>query len=102
MTDEIRIYSDEGRPVRTAFSVTQGRVQHYDDVIDMMTRDAVQKFVTKHKRNPTQEAVAFYKKELVRLIIIQRDLNTAQTVEINGSTILNEAHHLPSRASIHR
>ena len=102
MVGEIGIHNDEGKPVRTVFSVDHGRVQHYDDVIDMMTRTAVEKFVVKHNRKPSPESLNFYKKELVRLMVIQRNVTKAQEIEINESTILNEAHHLPSRASIHR
>jgi predicted nucleic acid-binding OB-fold protein len=94
--------SDEGKPVRMAFSVTHARVQHYDDVVDYMAKDAIDKYRKEYGREPTAQQVAFLKKELVRYAVIRHDVAKASTIKINPSNILNEAHCLHSRVQLHR
>lgn len=71
-----------------AFSVTHARVAHYDDVIDYMARDAVDKFRATHGRDPLPAQVKFLKKELVRYVVIRHDIPTAQKLTIDASNIL--------------
>lgn len=78
----------ENSPVRVAFSVNSARVEHYSDVIEAMSRHAAARFVEKFRRAPSPQSVEFYKKELVRLMVIQRDQKRAQLLEINESNIL--------------
>ena len=92
--------NDEGKPVRMAFSVTHQRVQHYDDVVDYMARDAIDKFKRDHGREPTAQQVAYLKKELVLYAVIRHDVSTAAKLTINKSTILNETHRLHSRSEL--
>jgi hypothetical protein len=80
--DEIPIHSDMDKPVRTVVNVTAARVEHYSDVVDFMTRDAVQRYVKKNGCNPSLRAVVNAKKEIVRLAIISRDILGAQKVDI--------------------
>lgn len=86
----MHIHDDEGKPVRMVFNVTSDRVNHYNDVIESMTATAVRKFIDRYKKQPQAEAVAFYKKELVRVMTIQRDVRRAEKIEIQESRILNE------------
>lgn len=92
----------ENQPVRMAFSVTSARVQHYDGVIDHMTATAVEKFRATHKCEPDPQQVAFLQKQLIRHAVIRHDVNTAASLTINKSSILNEAHRLSPRAKLHR
>jgi hypothetical protein len=96
----ITTYSDENRPVRMHTSVTQGRVQHYSDVVEYMAAAAIDRFRAKYKREPHPSQVEFLKKELVRYTVIRRDLDTANKIDINPTNILNEAHCLSSRSEL--
>lgn len=82
--------TDENKPVRMAFSVTHGRVQYYDDIIQYMIDAEVSRFKDTYKRMPTQEQIAFFKKELIRYAVIRHDLQTAQKLQIPPHNILNE------------
>jgi len=82
MSDEIGIHDDMDKPIRTAFSITAKRVEHYDDVVEFMTRDAIKRYVDKYKEKPKPRQVMFAKKEIARLAIISRDLISAQSVQI--------------------
>lgn len=86
----------ENKPVRMAFSVTHQRVQHYDDVVGFMVNSEVERFKTEHGRQPTQQQIAFLKKEIIRHAVIRHDLETAQKIKISKSNILNE-HPLRTR-----
>ena len=98
----IKTMSDEGKPVRMAFSVTHGRVQHYDDVVEYMARAEVDRFKQQHGRLPSAAQIAFLKKELVRYAVIRHDLETAQKLRINPSGILNEDNSVPPRTRWNR
>lgn len=87
--------SDENKPVRMAFSVTSARVQHYDDVIEYMANQEIDRFKKETGKIPSIEQITFLKKELVRYVVIRRDLNTAQNIKIK-SRVLNEESSLPS------
>lgn len=80
--------SDEGRPVRMAFSVTSARVQHYDDIVEYMVKDAIEKYKQQHKQNPSQEQIAFLRKEMVRYAVIRHDMNTATKLSIKSNILL--------------
>jgi hypothetical protein len=86
----MHIHDDENKPVRMLYNVTSERVNHYNDVIEAMTSTAISKFIEKHKKRPQPQAVAFYKKELVRVMTIQRDIRRAEKIQIQESVILNE------------
>jgi hypothetical protein len=79
--------------VKTAFVVDSDRINHYSDVIDFMTRDAVNKFIQKYDKQPAPCQVAHLSKELTRLVIIRRDLITAGKLTIPEHNILNEANN---------
>ena len=93
----MKIHNDENKPIRVAFSVTSGRVQHYEDVVEYMAKTEIERYTRENKKTPTAQQVAFLKKELVRYAVIRRDLETAQKIRINKSDILNEAYSLHSR-----
>ena len=82
--------TDENKPVRMAFSVTSARVQHYDDVVEYMAAQEIERFKREHGILPTVEQIQFLKKELVRYAIIRHDLNTAQKIKIHKTRLLNE------------
>jgi len=86
--DGIGVHDDEGRPIRMHATVDQARVQHYSDVIDHMTKSAVERYVAKHKVQPKPEQVKFLQKELTRYAVVRRDVKTAATLEIGGSDVL--------------
>lgn len=82
--------SDEGKPVRMAFNVTHGRVDHYGDVVEYLATSEIARFTQEHGRPPTPQQIIFLKKELVRYAVIRHDLDTAQKIKIKSSVILNE------------
>lgn len=79
--------NDEGKPVRTAFAVTSGRVQHYSDVIEYMIADEIARCKTEG-HIPSPQQIAFLRKELIRYIVIRRDLITAQKLRIRKTSLL--------------
>ena len=87
----------ENQPVRMAFSVTHGRVEHYSDVVEYMARAEVERFTKEHGRPPSASQVAFLKKEIVRYAVIRHDLETAQKIRINPSIVLFETPSYPAR-----
>ena len=101
MRDEISIHNDENRPVRMHVDVTQARVQHYADVVEYAANAAIDRFRAKYKREPSPSQIAFLKKELVRYMVIRRDLITANNIEINPTDILNEKSNLSTWIELH-
>ena len=91
MADEISVHDDSDKPIRTAFAVTSARVEHYSDVVEFMARDAVERYVQKHKKQPRPSQVEFLKKELTRYAIIRHDVQTAQTLSISDTDLLLES-----------
>lgn len=81
-------WDDEGKPIRMAFDISSERVNHYADVVEYMTSAAIAKFVSEHKRQPSPQAIAFYKKEVVRYATLRKDLKTANELKIQSSTLL--------------
>lgn len=81
--------SDENKPVRMAFSVTHQRVQHYD-VIKYMVDAEVARCKQEENFTPSQDQIRFFSKELVRYVVIRRDLDGAGKIRIKQSNLLNE------------
>lgn len=75
--------------------INSARVEHYGDVIEYMAKAAIDRYVTKHKRQPSPSQVAFLKKELARYTIIRKDLNTANKLDIAETDLLLETGYLP-------
>ena len=82
MSDEIGIHDDMDKPIRMAVSVTAKRVEHYGDVVDAMARSAIDRYVKKTSQQPTENQIAYLKADLVRLMVIGRDVLGAQKVDI--------------------
>jgi hypothetical protein len=82
--------SDEGKPVRMAFSVSSARVQYYDDVIDHLVRAATVQFNDTHRRPPSVSELAAFKRALIRYAVIRHDLQSALDLKIKPSELLNE------------
>lgn len=89
MSDEIGIHVDD--TPRLAFKIDSARVNYYGDVVEYMAKAAVDRYVAKHKKNPTPQQVEFLKKELVRYTVARRDLIIAQRLEISESNVLIES-----------
>lgn len=81
-------YSDENKPVRMAFDVTQGRVEHYSDVISYMVKAEVSRCQTEEHFTPSAEQIRFYEKELIRHMTIRRNIEGAQKIRISKSNLL--------------
>ena len=91
--------SDEGKPVRIAFNITHGRVDHYSDVVEYLAATEIARFTQEHGHRPSPQQITFLKKELVRYAVIRHDLDTAQKIKIKSSVILNEKeNNLSSRS----
>lgn len=80
--DEIKIHDDSGKPVRTAFFVSNERVNHYSDFIEYLAKQEVARCQSEDGFTPTQSQVDFFKKEATRYATIRRDLDTAQKLRI--------------------
>lgn len=80
----------ENTKVRLAFDVSNERVAHYADVIEYMATAAVGRFVSKYGRNPTASQIQFLKKELTRYVVVRKDIDTANKIDIQESPLLNE------------
>jgi hypothetical protein len=87
--DPQAIYSDEGKPIEMAFSVTHGRVQHYSDVVEHIVNTEVARCHTEGFR-PTKQQVDFLRKEIIRYAVIRREIEAAQKIRIKRSNLLNE------------
>ena len=81
----------------TAIVVDHNRVQHYDEVIDQMVQSEIYRCRTKEQFTPTPSQIQFFRKELVRHIVIRRKIEFAQTIKITKSNVLNETHSLHPR-----
>lgn len=88
--DPHHIVNQEGQPVEIAFMVTQGRVEHYADVVDHLVNTEIARCKEKGF-TPTAKQIAFFRKEVVRYAVIRRDVMTATKLTINPSSILNES-----------
>lgn len=86
--DTIATFSDEGRAPRVVNVLTSGRVNHYNDVIEMMVRTNIEKFKLKHKKAPSKQAVQFHRKELTRIILFDRKLEYAHSIELKEVELL--------------
>jgi hypothetical protein len=82
---------------RTAIVVDSNRVNHYSDVIDSMVQAEVARCQEKEKFLPTPDQQAFYKKELIRAMVIRRQIDAASKIKISNNRILNETHSVPTR-----
>jgi len=89
----MNIHDDENKPVRMAFAVTHQRVEHYDDVIAYMVSNEINRCKSKEGFTPTPDQIAFYKKELIRTMVIRRDIDGSNKLKIGKSNILNETHN---------
>ena len=95
----MNVHDDENKPVRMAFAVTHQRVEHYDDVIEYMVSNEINRCKSKEGFTPNPDQIAFYKKELIRAMVIRRDIDCGNKLKIGKSTILNETNNcLHSRA----
>jgi hypothetical protein len=81
---------NDNQPIPIAFSVTSARVNHYSDVVEYMAAQEINRFKSEHGRAPLQSQIDFLKKELVRYVVIRRDIDTAQSLRIKPSNLLNE------------
>lgn len=99
--DPQHVHSDEGKPITVMFSVSNERTQHYDDVVEYMLNNAVAKSRA-DGYSPSKSEIDFFRKELIRYVVIRRDLDTAQKLTFRkGGNILNEANTgLPSRIKL--
>jgi len=88
----------ENEKVPIAFSVTSARVNHYSDVVEFMATTEINRFTAENGRRPSKEQVDFLKKELVRYLVIRKDVDTAQKIRIPKSRLLNEESSLHSWA----
>lgn len=77
-------------PIPLFLTLTSDRVEHYDGVINHMTQIEVNRFAKENGFYPSESQVAFYKKELCRLMTIGRRIDDAQKVKIPKSNILLE------------
>jgi len=80
--DEIGIHSDMDKPVRVKVNVTAARVEHYGDVVEVMARGAIERYTKKHGSQPSDSQIDHLKADLVRALVIQRDVLGAQSLEI--------------------
>lgn len=99
--DPQAIHNDEGKPIEMMYSVSQGRVEHYSDVVDHMVNNEILRCKGEGK-NPTQAQVDFFRKEIIRHVVIRRDIDGATKLRMKtGNNILNETNHrLPARAEL--
>lgn len=79
---EIGVHSDECKPIRMHTTVSSTRVNHYSDVVGFMMRVALQKFVDKHKRQPSDRELKAYEREALRAIHFDRNLDKASKLEM--------------------
>jgi transposase len=79
---EIKIINHEGVVPRVITNVTHQSVAYYNDVVDYMAQAAVRKYEAEAKQKATPAEIDFLKKELVRYVIIRKDLKTAQQLTI--------------------
>lgn len=89
----MHIHNDENKPVRVAFNVTNQRVEHYVDVIDYMVKAEINRCKSQEQFTPSDSQIAFLKKELVRALVIRRDVDGANKLRIQKRNILNEANN---------
>jgi len=90
MNDEIRIHDDSGKRIRTAFTVSSERINHYSDFIDYLVKAEVARCQQEEKFTPTKDQIEFFKKEATRYATIRRDMDTAQKLRIKKDNKLFE------------
>lgn len=83
-----------------AFSITNGRVSHYSDIVDYIVNTEVSRCKAEGF-NPTQSQIDFLKKEVIRYAVIRHDVDTANKLRIKKQGILNETDNsLPTRSQL--
>jgi hypothetical protein len=79
--------SDEGKVIKTFSSVSHQRIQHYDDIINSMVLSELEKCKAK-KFIPSDEQIKQFKNELIRHIIINKNIDAAAKLHIFKPTEL--------------
>lgn len=74
--------------MRCLFTLTSEKVQYNQDAVDWMAREAIQKFIIKHQRPPTEEQIRFIKKEIFVYLVIHRDYDAAAQLTIQDNFLL--------------
>lgn len=85
--DEIKVHDDSGKPIRTAFFVNSGRVDHYSDFIEYLLKQELARCAKEENFTPSPEQIAFFRKEATRYAIIRRDMETAQKLRIKDNKL---------------
>lgn len=80
---------DTDKPPRIAFNLTHARVQHYDDVVEHLVQTQVRK-CQEQGWTPSQSEIQFFRKQVIRLAVIRRDVDAATKLTLQKQGILNE------------
>ena len=80
---------DTDKPPRIAFNLTNARVQHYGDVVEYLVQNAIMK-CQQDGWTPNQSEIQFFRKQVIRLAVIRRDVDAASKLILKRQTLLNE------------
>jgi len=81
---------DTDKAPRLALTVTSARVNHYGDVVEFLVNNAIAK-CRAEGWTPSEDEVAFFRKEVTRHAVIRHDVETASGLKLRRKTILNES-----------
>lgn len=80
---------DTDKPPRLAFNLTSARVQHYNDVVEYLVQAAVDKCRT-DGWTPNKSEIEFFRKQVIRLAVIRKDVAGATALVLTKQPLLNE------------
>ena len=80
---------DTDKAPRIAFNLTNARVQHYTDVVEYLVQTAIRK-CQEDGWTPNQSEIQFFRKQVIRLAVIRRDIDAATKLTLKRQAILNE------------
>ena len=78
----MKIHNDENQPVRMHSVTTSSRVEYYGDIISYLVRNEINRCKSKEDFDPSPDQIAFFEKELIRLIVIRRDIDAGNNLKI--------------------
>ena len=85
---ELPIHNDEGKVPHVFSVVTSDRVNYHQDTVDYLVNKEVNRCKAEDDFTPTPSQVDFLRRELIRHVIIRRDIMKAQKIRLSKQTVL--------------
>jgi hypothetical protein len=80
---------DDNSPPRLAFTVTAGRVDHYNDVAEYLVQQQIQQ-AYQDGWSPSEEQVRIFRSKVISLAVIRHDVEAAAKLKLKPRQLLLE------------